>query len=72
MELRLVHRNAAVENTCDAMPGQEYKVYRSEKLTSEMSNIGQTRSAGNDKFYGDVGGIHTMPEQKCFRGRHRV
>src|ERR1700680_4835625 len=46
-----------------------------EKITKNrrtMSNIEQTAKRRADNFLSDVGGIHTMPEQKRFRGRHRV
>jgi hypothetical protein len=37
-----------------------------------MSNFEQTPEMGAGNFLVDVGGMHTMPEQKRFRGRHRV
>jgi hypothetical protein len=37
-----------------------------------MSNFEQTPNRDAAKFLSDVGGMHTMPEQKRFRGRHRV
>jgi hypothetical protein len=37
-----------------------------------MSNFEQTPERRADNFLSDVGGIHSMPEQKRFRGRHRV
>ena len=36
-----------------------------------MSNFEQTPQTGTGNFLADVGGMHTMPEQKRFRGRHR-
>ena len=38
----------------------------------QMYNFEQTAKRAAAKFLADVGGIHTMPEQKRFRGRHRV
>jgi hypothetical protein len=43
-----------------------------QKIGHKMYNFEQTAKRGAAKFLSDVGGIHTMPEQKRFRGRHRV
>jgi hypothetical protein len=42
------------------------------EITRTMSNFEQTPNRDAAKFLSDVGGMHTMPEQKRFRGRHRV
>jgi hypothetical protein len=47
-------------------------VENNKKIDAQMSNFEQTAERRADNFLADVGGIHTMPEQKRFRGRHRV
>jgi hypothetical protein len=47
-------------------------VENKQKIDSRMSNFEQTVKPRADNFLADVGGVHTMPEQKRFRGRHRV
>jgi hypothetical protein len=42
------------------------------KLMCRCPILNRRWDAGNDKFPRDVGGMHGMPEQKRFRGRHRV
>jgi hypothetical protein len=47
-------------------------VKKDKKIGAQMSNFEQTPKQRADNFLTDVGGIHSMPEQKRFRGRHRV
>jgi hypothetical protein len=42
------------------------------KNRPQMYNFEQTAKRAAAKFLADVGGMHSMPEQKRFRGRHRV
>ena len=52
--------------------GERKFVENNKKIDAQMSNFEQTAKLRADNFLADVGGMHTMPEQKRFRGRHRV